>query len=136
MFEPIEIPFGCVMMFNVVDLKDGVKVEDVELVLGEMCNVVKNTYGDDKGGFIAGQVYKYSGFVSAEGTVGEAPQDNETAAKIKQGELAIVTFWKSFEQHERSHADKIFNEKFSALVEFCDETYELGYQMLWQGVPE
>ncbi len=136
MFEPIEIPFGCVMMFNVVDLKDGVKVEDVELVLGEMCNVVKNTYGDDKGGFIAGQVYKYSGFVSAEGTVGEAPEDNETAAKIKQGELAIVTFWKSFEQHEKSHADKIFNEKFSALVEFCDETYELGYQMLWQGVPE
>ena len=136
MFEPIEIPFGCVMMFNVVDLKDGVTVEDVELVLGEMCNVVKNTYGDDKGGFIAGQVYKYSGFVSAEGTVGDAPEDNETAAKIKQGELAIVTFWKSFEQHEKSHADKIFNEKFQALVEFCDETYELGYQMLWQGVPE
>ena len=136
MFEPIEIPFGCVMMFNVVDLKEGVTVEDVELVLGEMCNVVKNTYGDDKGGFIAGQVYKYSGFVSAEGTVGEAPEDNETAAKIKQGELAIVTFWQSFEQHEKSHADKIFNEKFSALVEVCDETYELGYQMLWQGVPE
>ena len=136
MFEPIEIPFGCVMMFNVVDLKEGVTVEDVVLVLGEMCNVVKNTYGDDKGGFIAGQVYKYSGFVSAEGTVGEAPEDNETAAKIKQGELAIVTFWQSFEQHEKSHADKIFNEKFSALVEFCDETYELGYQMLWQGVPE
>ncbi|HAJ91452.1 MAG TPA: hypothetical protein DCO71_02315 [Gammaproteobacteria bacterium] len=136
MYEPIEIPFGCVMMFNVVDLKEGVTVEDVELALGEMCNVVKNTYGDDKGGFVAGQVYRYSGFVSAEGTVGDAPEDNETAAKIKQGELAIVTFWKSFEQHEKSHADKIFNEKFQALVEFCDETYELGYQMLWQGVPE
>ena len=136
MFEPIEIPFGCVMMFNVVDLKQGVSVEDVELVLGEMCNVVKNTYGNEEGGFIAGQVYKYSGFVSAEGTVGDAPQDNEAVAKIKQGELAIVTFWKSFEQHEKSHADKIFNEKFGKLVEFCDETYELGYQMLWQGVPE
>ena len=36
MFEPIEIPFGCVMMFNVVDLKDGVSVSDVELALGEM----------------------------------------------------------------------------------------------------
>ena len=136
MFEPIEIPFGCVMMFNVVDLKDGVTVEDVELVLGEMCNVVKNTYGDDEGGFIAGQVYKYSGFVSTEGTVGDAPEGNDAVAKIKQGELAIVTFWKSFEQHEKSHADKVFNEKFEALVDFCDETYELGYQMLWQGVPE
>jgi hypothetical protein len=136
MFAPIEIPFGCVMLFNVVDLKDGVTVEDVELVLGEMCNVVKETYGDDQGGFIAGQVYKYSGFVSAEGSVGAAPEDNATAAKIKQGELAIVTFWQSFEQHEKSHADKTFKEKFDALVEFCDETYELGYQMLWQGVPE
>ena len=136
MFEPVEIPFGCVMMFNVVDLKEGVSVEDGELVLGEMCNVVKNTYGNDAGGFIAGQVYKYSGFVSAEGTVGDAPGGNEAVAKIKQGELAIVTFWQSFEQHEKSHADKVFNEKFGALVEFCDETYELGYQMLWQGVPE
>ena len=136
MFAPIEIPFGCVMMFNVVDLKDGVTVEDVELVLGEMCNVVKNTYGDDNGGFIAGQVYEYSGFVSEEGSVGTTPEDNKTAAKIKQGELAIVTFWKSFEQHETSHADKIFKEKFQALAEFCDETYELGYKMLWQGVPE
>lgn len=136
MFAPIEIPFGCVMMFNVVDLRDGVTVEDVELALGEMCNVVKNTYGDDKGGFIAGQVYKYAGFVSEEGSVGDAPTEDQMAAKIKQGELAIVTFWKSFDQHEKSHADRIFKEKFDALAEFCDETYELGYQMLWQGVPE
>lgn len=136
MFAPIEIPFGCVMLFNVVDLKDGVTVEDVELVMGEMCNVVKNNYGDDNGGFIAGQVYKYSGFVSEEGTVGETPEDNETAAKIKQGEVAIVTFWQTFDQHEKSHADRLFREKFQTLADFCDETYELGYQMLWQGVPE
>ncbi len=134
MFQPIEIPFGCVMLFNVVDLKDGVTVDDVEEAMGEMCNVVKNTYGDDKGGFIAGQVYKYSGFVSKEGSVGSVPDAKH--AKIKQGELAIVTYWKSYEQHEKSHADKIFKEKFSALAEFCDDTFELGYEMLWQGVPE
>lgn len=136
MFEPIQIPYGCVMLFNVVDLKDGVTVDDVELLLGEMCNVVKNTYGNEKGGFIAGQVYKYSGFVSEEGSVGDVPEEQAAAAKIKQGELAIVTFWKSFDQHEKSHADMIFKEKFSALAKFCDETYELGYEMLWQGVPE
>jgi hypothetical protein len=123
-------------VFNVVDLKDGVTVEVVELVLGEMCHVVKETYGDDQGSFIAGQVYKYSGFVSAEGSIGVVPEDNATSAKIRQGELAIVTFWRSFEQHEKSHADKTFKDKFDALVEFCDETCELGYQMLWQGVPE
>ena len=136
MFHAIEIPFGCVMLFNVVDLKEGVTVEDVEIVLGEMCNVVKNTYGDDKGGFIGGQVYRYSGFVSEEGSVGGEPEQTATTPKIQQGELAIVTFWRSFEQHEKSHADKAFKEKFQHLAEFCDATYELGYEMLWQGVPE
>ncbi len=136
MFEPIQIPFGCVMLFNVVDLKEGVTIEDVELVLGEMCNVVKNTYGDDKGGFIGGQVYKYSGFVSDEGTIGDADEEESHNARIKNGDIVIVTYWKSFEQHEKSHADKIFKEKFSKLAEFCDETYEVGYEMLWQGVPE
>ncbi len=136
MFHPIEIPFGCVMLFNVVDLKEGVTVADVELVLGEMCNVVKNTYGDDKGGFIGGQVFKYAGFVSKEGSVGGESEPGQAAAKIKQGELAIVTYWQSFEQHERSHADKAFRNKFEELADFCDETYELGYEMLWQGVPE
>ena len=136
MFHPIEIPFGCVMLFNVVDLKDGVTVEDVELTLGEMCNVVKNNYGDDKGGFIGGQVFKYSGFISEEGSVGEEPEDKAASAKIKQGELAIITYWQSFDQHEKSHADKLFKEKFSELATFCDDTHELGYEMLWQGVPE
>ncbi len=105
-------------------------------LLGEMCNVVKENYGDDKGGFIGGQVFKFSGFVSEEGSVGSPPESDEIAAKMKHGELAIVTFWKSFEQHEKSHADKIFKEKFDELARFCDETYELGYEMLWQGVPE
>ncbi len=136
MFAPITIPYGCVMLFNVVDLKEGVEIEDVELLLGEMCNVVKNNYGDDNGGFIAGQVFKYTGFISEEGSVGEPPDEKRSAAKIKQGELAIVTYWKSFEQHEKSHADKLFKEKFSQLVDFCDDTYEIGYEMLWQGVPE
>ncbi|PLX34217.1 MAG: hypothetical protein C0605_14360 [Hyphomicrobiales bacterium] len=136
MFSPITIPFGCVMMFNVVDLKEGVTIDDVELTLGEMCNVVKNNYGDDNGGFIAGQVFKNSGFVSPEGSVSPDNQPPEGAEKIKAGEVAIVTYWKSFDQHEKSHADRLFKEKFSELADFCDETFELGYQMLWQGVPE
>lgn len=43
-------------------------MEDVELALGEMCNVVKNTYGDDNGGFIGGQVFKYTSFISEQGS--------------------------------------------------------------------
>ncbi|WP_020560436.1 hypothetical protein [Thiofilum flexile] len=135
MFNPIEIPFGCVMLFNVVDLKPGVAVEDVELVLGEMCNVVKNNYGDDLGGFIGGQVYRNAGFVSDEGSVGG---NTSKPPRVKQnmGDVVIVTYWKSFEQHEKSHADKLFKEKFQALAAFCDNTFEVGYEMLWQGTPE
>ena len=131
MFAPIEIPYGCVMLFNEVNLKDGVTVEDVELALGEMCNVVKNKYGNEDGGFIAGQVYENSGFVSEEGSF-----ENQAQAVAERGEICIVTYWSSFEQHEASHADATFKEKFSALLEFCDDTNEIGYKMLWQGVPE
>jgi len=135
MFNPINIPFGCVMLFNVVDLKEGVTVEDVELVLGEMCNVVKNNYGDDHGGFIGGQVYKNAGFVSDEGSL-DSDASGEKRVSQSMGDLVIVTYWNSFDQHEKSHADKLFNEHFSKLASFCDVTFEVGYDMLWQGVPE
>lgn len=128
MFEPLNVPFGCVMLYNVVKLKEGVVVEDVELTLGELCNVVKNTYGDNKGGFIGGQVFKFSGFFSDEGSIASKKQTED--------HIAIVTYWQSYEQHEKSHADKIFKEKFDELAEEASETYEICYEMLWQGTPE
>ena len=128
MFTAITIPFGVKMLFNTVKLRPGVKMEDVELALGEMCNVVKDTYGGDKGGFVAGQVFNFSGFVSEEGSL--------SGAKAAESHVAIVTYWKSFEQHEKSHADKVFKEKFTALGKLCTDSKEYGYDMLWQGVPE
>jgi hypothetical protein len=128
MFEPITIPFGVVMLYNVVKLKPEVNTEDVELALGEMCNVVKNTYGDEEGGFIGGQVFEYTGFVSEQGSF--------DPSKNSEDHLVIMTYWRSFEQHEKSHADSVFKERFSALAEYCSDTYEMGYKMLWQGVPE
>jgi hypothetical protein len=128
MFEPIAIPFGAKMLFNTVKLKPGVNLEDVELALGEMCNVVKNTYGGDKGGFVAGQVFKFSGFVSDEGSL--------SATRAADDHIVIVTYWRSFEEHEKSHADEVFRSKFGALAQMCSESQELGYDMLWQGAPE
>lgn len=128
MFSPITIPFGAVMLYNVVKLKPGITTSDVEMAIGEMCNVVKNTYGDDQGGFIGGQVFEYAGFVSTEGSF-----DPE---RKTEDHIVIMTYWNSFEQHEASHADSIFKEKFDQLAEHCSETYELGYNMLWQGIPE
>lgn len=129
MFGPIQVPYDAVMLFNVVKLKPGVSMDDVELTLGEMCNLVKNTYGNDEGGFIAGQVVKYAGFVSTEGSINAESEHTEN-------HIAIITYWKSFDQHEHSHADKLFKEKFMELGEMCTETYELGYDILWQGEPE
>lgn len=128
MYESISIPFGAKMLFNTLTLKPGVEIEEIELAVGEMCNVVKNTYGGDKGGFIAGQVFKFSGFVSDEGSLSES--------RSADSHIAIVTYWRSFEEHERSHADEVFKEKFSALGMLCTDSKELGYDMLWQGEPE
>ena len=125
MFGPITVPFGAKMLFNTVKLKPGVTFEDVEFAVGELCSVVKGTYGGDKGGFLAGQVFKFSGFVSNEGSL--------SASKTADDHYVIVTYWRSFEEHERSHADEIFTNKFSALAAMCSETKELGYDMLWQG---
>lgn len=72
------------MLFNTVKLRPGVSFDDVELAVAEMCNVVKDTYGGDKGGFIAGQVFRFSGFVSTEGSVAAAAGADE--------HYAIVTY--------------------------------------------
>ncbi len=128
MFTPVTIPFGSKLLFNTLKLKAGVSMEDVELALGEMCNVVKDTYGGDKGGFIAGQVFRFSGFVSDEGSLSDS--------RAADDHLAIVTYWRSYEEHEKSHADATFKDKFAALAQYCTDSKELGYDMLWQGEPE
>jgi hypothetical protein len=137
MFHPLTIPFGAKMLFNVVRLKPEYQLEDAELAMGEMCNLVKNNYRDE-GGFIAGQVFNFAGFVSEEGSLGgaHAKAHDSLAAQLSQDHLVIVTYWKSFEQHEESHADHAFKEKFSALMAMCEDTFEVGYEMLWQGEPE
>ena len=128
MFGPITIPYGAKLLFNTVKLKPGMTYDDVELALAEMCNVVKETYGGDKGGFIAGQVFSFSGFLSQQGSLGGKHGADH--------DLVIATYWRSFAEHERSHADAVFRAKFGALAQMCTETHELGYDMMWQGAPE
>lgn len=128
MFGPITIPYGAKMLFNTVKLKPGVSFDQVELAVGEMCMVVKEHYGGEKGGFIAGQVLKFSGFVSAEGSLG--------GSRSADDHYAIVTYWSSFEAHETSHADAVFQKTFQTIASLCSETKELGYDLLWQGEAE
>ena len=125
MFGPITIPFGAKMLLNTVKLKPGVNFDQLEMAVGEMCMVVKQTYGGDQGGFIAGQVFRFSGFVSEKGSLNNA--------QVADEHYAIVTYWKSFEEHEKSHADEVFNKTFAAVAAMCSDAMELGYEMLWQG---
>ena len=125
MFDSVSIPFGAKMLFNTVKLRHGVSLDDAELAIGEMCNVVKAMYGGDNGGFIAGQVFRFSGLISDAGSLG--------AARHGVDHIAIVTYWRSFEEHEKSHADELFKSRFSALAQMCSDSEELGYDMLWQG---
>ena len=127
MFNPITVPFDSVMLYNVVKLKPEVDLDDAELTIGQMCNAVKNNYADD--GFIAGQVFEFTGFISEEGSV-------DTESQKTDAHVAIITYWKSFEQHEKSHADELFKKHFSELLDMCDDAYEIGYRLMWQGVPE
>ena len=92
----------------------------------------------DEGGFIAGQVFRYAGFVSQEGSLGgsDAAQHREIAGELTDEHIVIITYWQSFEQHEASHANETFKNKFQALLEMCEDTFEIGYEMLWQGEPE
>lgn len=113
------------MPFNTVKLEPGVTFDDVELAVWELCSVVKDTYGGDKGGFIAGQVFKFSGFISDEGSLSES--------RDAEQHYAIVTYWRSYTDHERSHADQVFRHTFAKVVSMCSETKELGYDLLWQG---
>jgi len=110
MFGPITVPYEAVMLYNVCKLKEGVEWnEDLEFAIGEMCNVVRTTYDD----FIAGQVLKYAGFISDEGSVGDyGPEGNH---------FALITYWKSFESHEESHRADLFLEAFGGVLEYCSE---------------
>jgi heme-degrading monooxygenase HmoA len=112
------------MLYNTATLKSGIDFDDVEFALAEMCSLVKETYPD----FIAGQVFKFEGFISTEGTVGSDSKDKE--------HIAIVTYWKSFEAHEESHANEKFKQAFTNLMQYCTDTKELGYKLLWQGEQE
>lgn len=127
MFHPISVPFDSVMLYNVVKLKPEFTMDDAELTIGQMCNAVKNNYAED--GFIAGQVFEFTGFISDEGSV-------NTDSQKTDAHIAIITYWKSFEQHEKSHADELFKKHFGELLEMSDDAYEIGYKLLWQGEPE
>ena len=121
MFGPITVPYDSVMLFNVCKLKEGVKFDEVEKAIADVCSKTKDT----QDGFIAGQVFSYAGFISPEGSIGDY--------KEVEDHFVLITYWKDFSTHEDSHQVSDIKIAFDNLAEFCSETKELGYHLEWQG---
>ncbi len=117
-----------VVTINRVILKPTYSSDDLEMRVAELCENVKTYHSDT--GFVGGFVAMNSGQVSNEGsTIGQAV-DNP----LKGREALIVTFWQSFDDHERSHRSDTFQPLFSKVLELCENgNEEIAYNMLWSG---
>ena len=119
---------GGVITINRVILKPEYSLDDLEIRVAELCENVKTYHSDT--GFIGGFVVLNSGQVSNEGsTIGKAIE-----SPLKNREALIITFWQSFEDHERSHRSETFQPLFKKVLELCENgNEEIAYKMLWQG---
>ncbi|HTY98770.1 MAG TPA: hypothetical protein VMB75_02965 [Rhodocyclaceae bacterium] len=117
-----------VVTINRVLIKSQYSVDDLEERVAMLCENVKTYHSDT--GFIGGMVVLNSGMISNEGsTVGQAVDSS-----LKDREALIITFWRSFEEHEASHRSPTFQPLFRQVLELCENgNEEIAYQMLWSG---
>lgn len=123
-----DFPYDGVVTVNRVILKSNYTVDDLQERVAELCENVKTYHSDT--GFVGGFVALNCGDISNEGsTIGQA-----VASDLKDREALIVTFWKSFEEHELSHRSETFQPLFQKVLELCENgNQELAYEMLWSG---
>ena len=121
-------PYDGVVTINRVILKKQFTIDDLQMRVAEMCENVKTYHSDT--GFIGGMVVLNSGQISNEGsTVGQALDSD-----LKDREALIITFWKSYDDHENSHKSDTFQPLFKKVIDVCENgNEEIVYDMLWQG---
>ncbi len=117
-----------VVTINRVILKPEYTVDDLQERVALLCENVKTYHSDT--GFLGGFVLLNSGQISNEGsTIGQAVE-----SPLKDREALIVTFWRSFEDHEASHRSPTFQPLFKDVLALCENgNEEIAYTMLWQG---
>jgi hypothetical protein len=123
-----QFPADGVITVNRVILKQGYSIDDLQERVAMLCENVKTYHSDT--GFVGGFVALNSGDISNEGsTTGQA-----VSSPLKDKEALIVTFWRSFEDHERSHRSDTFQPLFSEVLDLCENgNEEIAYTMLWSG---
>ena len=121
-------PHDGVVTVNRVILKPEYSIDDLQERVAMLCENV-NTYHSDTG-FVGGLVALNTGNISNEGsTVGQAVESD-----LKGKEALIITFWRSFEEHEESHRSETFQPLFQEVIEVCENgNEEIAYEMLWSG---
>ena len=121
-------PHDGIVTINRVILKDEYTLDDLQGRVAVMCENVKTYHSDT--GFIGGMVVLNSGQISNEGSnIGKA-----LASDLKDREALIITFWKSYDDHENSHKSETFQPLFQKVIDVCDNgNEEIVYSMLWQG---
>ena len=123
-----DFPYDGVVTVNRVILKPGYTVDDLQERVAELCENVKTYHSDT--GFVGGFVALNSGAISNEGSSIGQPVDSG----LKDREALIVTFWRSFEEHEASHRSDTFQPLFRKVLELCENgNEEIAYEMLWSG---
>jgi len=123
-----DFPNDGVITVNRVILKPEYDTDDLQERVAVLCENVKTYHSDT--GFYGGIVMLNSGDVSNEGsTVGQA-----VASPLKEREALIVTFWRSFEDHELSHKSDTFQPLFAEVLQLCENgNEEIAYEQLWSG---
>jgi len=121
-------PHDGVVTVNRVILKPEYSVDDLQERVALLCENVKTFHSDT--GFIGGLVSMNSGNISNEGSnIGKAVESD-----LKDKEALIITFWRSFNDHEESHKSDTFQPLFENVIELCENgNEEIAYDMLWSG---
>ena len=121
-------PFDGIVTINRVILKPEYTLDDLQERVALMCENVKTYHSDT--GFIGGMVVLNSGQISNEGSsIGKALESD-----LKDREALIITFWKTYEDHENSHKSDTFQPLFQKVIDVCENgNEEIVYSMLWSG---
>ena len=104
-------PFDGIVTINRVILKPEYTLDDLQERVALMCENVKTYHSDT--GFIGGMVVLNSGQISNEGSnIGKALESD-----LKDREALIITFWKTYEDHENSHKSDTFQPLFQKVID-------------------
>ena len=121
-------PAHGVITINRVILKSEYSLDNLHERVALLCENVKTYHSET--GFVGGFVCLNTGNISNEGsTIGQTVESD-----LKDKEALIVTFWKSFKDHEESHRSDTFQPLFKKILEACENgNEEIAYNMLWSG---